>query len=378
MLTHGNFMFELGVAIEELDELFDAEDAARPCCSCRWRTCSPAIIQVGARQGAGAARPLRRHQAPARRPRGVPADVHAGRAPRVREGLQHRQPGGRRRRPRAGSSTAPPRPRSPTAGRWRAAARARCCAPRHALFDRLVYARLRAALGGRCAYAVSGGAPLGERLGHFYRGIGVTVLEGYGLTETTAALTVNLPDALKIGTVGPAARRHQRSGSPTTASCSFRGGQVFAATGTTTRPPPRRWTRTAGSRTGDLGEIDDEGFVRITGRKKEILVTAGGKNVAPAVLEDRIRAHPLVEPVHGGRRRPAVHRGAGHHRPRGAGGLGRAARQVRRRRATSSTTRTCAPRSRPRSTRPTRRSPRPSRSAVRDPAAATGPRRAGS
>jgi long-chain acyl-CoA synthetase len=118
------------------------------------------------------------------------------------------------------------------------------------------------------------------------------VLEGYGLTETTAALTVNLPDAQKIGTVGgrcPA----PRSGSPTTASCSSAAAGLRRLLGQ--RGRHRRGARADGwFHTGDVGEVDDEGFVRITGRKKEILVTAGGKNVAPAVLEDRLRAHALV------------------------------------------------------------------------------------
>jgi long-chain acyl-CoA synthetase len=164
---------------------------------------------------------------------------------------------------------------------------------RHALFDRLVYRKLRAALGGRTAYAISGGAPLGERLAHFYRGLGLPVLEGYGLTETTAALTVNLPGEQRIGTVGkPIPGTSVRVSDD--GELLFRGGQVFrgylhdeAATAETI--DAARWFHT-----GDVGEIDDDGFVRITGRKKEILVTAGGKSVAPAVLEDRIRVHALV------------------------------------------------------------------------------------
>lgn len=165
---------------------------------------------------------------------------------------------------------------------------------RHQLYDRLVYARLRRTLGGRCRYAVSGGAPLGDRLGHFYRGIGLTVLEGYGLTETTAAVTVNDPDALKLGTVGRplpgTAVRVADDG-----ELLARGPQVFRGywgddEATAAVLDAHGWLHT-----GDVGEIDDEGFVRITGRKKEILVTAGGKNVAPAVLEDRLRAHPLVD-----------------------------------------------------------------------------------
>ncbi|MDO9496561.1 MAG: AMP-binding protein, partial [Nocardioides sp.] len=163
----------------------------------------------------------------------------------------------------------------------------------HALFDRLVYGKLRAALGGSCVYAVSGGAPLGDRLGHFYRGIGLTVLEGYGLTETTGALTVNVVGATKIGTVGrPIPGTSVRVADD--GELLFRGGQVFAGYWANEEATAEALERDGWFHTGDVGEVDDEGFVRITGRKKEILVTAGGKNVAPAPLEDRIRAHPLV------------------------------------------------------------------------------------
>jgi long-chain acyl-CoA synthetase len=161
------------------------------------------------------------------------------------------------------------------------------------VFSRLVYGRLRTALGGKCQYAVSGGAPLGDRLGHFYRGIGLTVLEGYGLTETTAALTANRPDALKVGTVGqPLPGTEVRVADD--GELLFRGGQVFAGYWENEPATSAVLERDGWFHTGDIGEIDEEGFVRITGRKKEILVTAGGKNVAPSVLEDRVRAHPLV------------------------------------------------------------------------------------
>ena len=161
------------------------------------------------------------------------------------------------------------------------------------MFDRLVYGKLRAAMGGKVQYAVSGGAPLGARLGHFFRGIGVTILEGYGLTETTAPATVNRPGAAQDRHRRPAAAGRRRSGSPTTArswsraSTSSRGYWNNAEA--TAEAMRDGWFHT-----GDIGELDDDGFLTITGRKKEILVTAGGKNVAPAVLEDRIRAHPLV------------------------------------------------------------------------------------
>ena len=165
----------------------------------------------------------------------------------------------------------------------------------HALFDRLVYAKLRGAVGGRVRYAVSGGAPLGERLGHFFRGAGITVLEGYGLTESSAAATVNRPGQIKIGTVGQPL--------PGVSVRIADDGEIFLAGPTIFAGYWRNDAATAEVmadgwlRTGDMGELDDDGFLRVTGRKKELIVTAGGKNVAPAVLEDRIRAHPLVSQV---------------------------------------------------------------------------------
>jgi len=163
---------------------------------------------------------------------------------------------------------------------------------RHAVFDRLVYGKLRAAMGGRVQYAVSGGAPLGTRLGHFYRGIGVTVLEGYGLTETTAPATVNTPGLVKIGTVGAplpgVGIRIADDG-----EILIKGVNVFDGYHNNAAASADA-IRDGWFRTGDVGELDDDGFLRITGRKKEILVTAGGKNVAPAVLEDRLRGHPLI------------------------------------------------------------------------------------
>jgi long-chain acyl-CoA synthetase len=163
----------------------------------------------------------------------------------------------------------------------------------HALFDRLVYARLRAAVGGRVQYAISGGAALGERLGHFFRGAGITVLEGYGLTETSAAATVNRPDRNKIGTVGlplpGVAVRIDDDG-----EILMRGPNIFGGYHSNPAATAEVLDGDGWLRTGDLGALDDEGFLRVTGRKKELIVTAGGKNVAPALLEDRLRAHPLV------------------------------------------------------------------------------------
>jgi long-chain acyl-CoA synthetase len=166
----------------------------------------------------------------------------------------------------------------------------------HKVADVLVLHKLRAALGGQARWAVSGGAPLGERLGHFYRGLGLNVLEGYGLTETTAPATVNRPGArTKIGTVGlPLPGSGVRIAAD--GEVELQGIQVFAGyhanQAATDESMHDGWFRT-----GDLGSLDDDGYLRITGRKKEIIVTAGGKNVAPAVLEDRIRAHPLISQV---------------------------------------------------------------------------------
>ncbi len=164
----------------------------------------------------------------------------------------------------------------------------------HALFDRMVYSKLRAALGGRAAYAVSGGAALTERLGHFFRGIGITVLEGYGLTETTAAATVNRPDRTKIGTVGQPLPGVSIKIADDDGEILISGSNVFPGYWHNEEATKETFTEDGWYRSGDIGELDDEGFLRITGRKKELIVTAGGKNVAPAVLEDRLRSHALI------------------------------------------------------------------------------------
>ncbi|NJP44892.1 AMP-dependent synthetase/ligase [Actinacidiphila epipremni] len=162
----------------------------------------------------------------------------------------------------------------------------------HKVYDRLVYARLRAVLGGRATHAISGGAPLGERLGHFYRGIGFTVLEGYGLTESCAATAFNPWDRPKMGTVG-----QPLPGSTVRISDDgevlLYGEHLFS--GYWNNEPATAEAMADGwFHTGDIGTLDEDGYLTITGRKKEIIVTAGGKNVAPAVIEDRIRAHALI------------------------------------------------------------------------------------
>jgi len=164
-----------------------------------------------------------------------------------------------------------------------------------ALFDRLVYSKLRTAMGGNIAYAVSGSAPLGPRLGHFFHSLGVTILEGYGLTETTAPATVNQARKSKIGTVGPVIPGvGVRLGDD--GEIQVRGVNVFKEYW---RNPEATAEAFDGDwfKTGDIGSFDDEGFLTITGRKKEIIVTAGGKNVSPAALEDPIRANPIVSQV---------------------------------------------------------------------------------
>lgn len=292
MLTHGNFMFELGVAVDELDELFDTDDASTllflPLAHVFARIIQVGCVKSRARMG---------HSSDIKN---LVADLGEFRptfilaVPRVFEKVfntasQRATADGRGAIFDRAADTAIAWSRALDGKRVPLRLRAR-----HALFDRLVYGRLRQALGGSCTYAVSGGAPLGDRLGHFYRGIGLNILEGYGLTETTAALSANLPDATKIGTVGrPLPGTSVRVADD--GELLFRGGQVFAGywgdeAATAEALDPDGWFHT-----GDVGEVDDEGFVRITGRKKEILVTAGGKNVAPAVLEDRLRAHALVD-----------------------------------------------------------------------------------
>jgi long-chain acyl-CoA synthetase len=291
LLTHGCFMFELGVAVPELHDLFEPDDA----CTLLFLPLAHVfarIIQVGAVR----ARVRLGHSADIKN---LLPDLATFQptfvlgVPRVFEKVfntasQRAAAEGRGAIFDKAAETAIAYSRGLDRGRVPLAVRAR-----HTVFSRLVYGRLRTAMGGRCAYAVSGGAPLGERLGHFYRGIGLTVLEGYGLTETTAALTVNRPDALKVGTVGqPLPGTEVRVAED--GELLFRGSQVFVGYWNDEPATAEVLERDGWFHTGDVGEIDEEGFVRITGRKKEILVTAGGKNVAPAVLEDRVRTHALV------------------------------------------------------------------------------------
>ncbi len=164
---------------------------------------------------------------------------------------------------------------------------------RHGVFDRLVYQRLRAAMGGEVQYSVSGGAPLGERLGHFFRGIGVSVLEGYGLTETCAAISVNVPGGFRVGSVGrPVPGFSVRIADD--GEVLIKGPGVFRGYWRDDEATRAAFDDEGWFHSGDLGELDEDGFLTITGRRKDLIVTAAGKNVAPAVLEDRLRAHRLV------------------------------------------------------------------------------------
>ncbi|WP_329092821.1 MULTISPECIES: AMP-dependent synthetase/ligase [unclassified Streptosporangium] len=164
---------------------------------------------------------------------------------------------------------------------------------KHALFDKLVYGKIRAATGGRLTTAVSGGSALGERLGHFFRGVGIETLEGWGLTETSAPSSVNMPGANKIGTVGkpfPGVT----IGIGEDGEVLVKGRHVFLGYWNNDEATAEAIDADGWFHTGDIGELDRDGYLRITGRKKEIIVTAAGKNVAPAPMEDHIRAHPLI------------------------------------------------------------------------------------
>ena len=290
-LTHGNFRYELGAAIPELPELFERDGASTllflPLAHVFARIIQVGAIRSGAKLGHTAdVKDLVTHLGSYQ-----PTFVLA--VPRVFEKVFNTASSkayadGKGKIFDRAAQTAIAYSKALDNGKPGLALRTR-----HALFDRLVYGRLRDALGGHAEWAISGGAPLGDRLAHFYRGIGVSVLEGYGLTETTAALCVNTPGDQRIGTVGrPLPGTEVRVGPD--GELSFRGPQVFTGYWHNDQATAEALDAGGWFATGDLGEVDDDGYIRITGRKKEIIVTAGGKNVAPAVLEDRVRANPYV------------------------------------------------------------------------------------
>lgn len=290
-LSHANFMFELGTAVDSLHELFDDQEAATllflPLAHVFARIIQVGCVKAGVRMGHSSDMNNLINDLGSFQPSFILA------VPRVFEKLfntsaQRAVADGKGRVFDRAAKVAISYSRAMDKG-----SPSPVLSIQHRFFDRMVYAKLRSALGDNCQFALSGGAPLGERLGHFFRGMGIPILEGYGLTETTAALTVNLPDDQKVGSVG-------RPMQGTTVRVAddgelwFRGGQVFTGYWRNDQATDEVF-EDGWFKTGDLGEIDDEGFVRITGRKKEIIVTAGGKNVAPSVLESRIRAHALID-----------------------------------------------------------------------------------
>ncbi|MGN6575623.1 MAG: AMP-dependent synthetase/ligase [Nocardioides sp.] len=290
-LTHGNFMIETRAALSALDGLFQRDDSATllflPLAHVFARLIQVGAVKAGVRLGHAPDIRTLNEALPAFKPTFLLA------VPRVFEKLfnaasQSARIDGRGRAFDKAVDTAIAYSKALDGGRTGVILRGR-----HALADKTVYARIRAALGGECTYAISGGSPLGERLGHFYRGIGVPVLEGYGLTETTAAVTVNRPGLVRVGSVGqPLPGTTVRVADD--GELLIRGGQVMTGYWQNAEATREVISSDGWFHTGDLGVIDDEGFVWVTGRQKELLVTAGGKNVAPGPLEERIRSHPMV------------------------------------------------------------------------------------
>lgn len=288
-LTHGNFSAELDALTACLPELFEADDAGTllvlPLAHVLARLIQVGCVRSGVRLGHSARVTDLAAEFDAFRPTfvlGVPRILEAI----VNAASQRAHARGRGAAFVRAAETAIAYGRAESAGSTGRVLRAR-----HAAYERRVYRQLRANLGGRTQWLVSGGAPLGERLAHFLAGVGLPVLEGYGLTESAGALCVNTPDATRIGTVGrPLPGTTVRVGDD--GELLFRGPQVFRGywSGDGLDAPPDGWLHT-----GDLGEIDEEGFVRVTGRQQEILVTAGGKHVAPGVLEEQLWANPLID-----------------------------------------------------------------------------------
>jgi len=290
-LTHGNFRYELGSAIEALPELFGEDDASTllflPLAHVFARVIQFGAVRSGTKLGHTAdVKDLVTHLGEFH-----PTFILA--VPRVFEKVfnsasQKAYADGKGKIFDRAAASAIAYSKAQDNGKPGVALRAK-----HATFDKLVFAKLREVLGGKATFAISGGAPLGDRLAHFYRGIGIPVLEGYGLTETTAAVCVNTPNEFRVGTVGKVLGKTEVRVAGD-GELQFRGGQIFTGYWNNDEATAQVLDADGWLSTGDLGEVDGEGFVKIIGRKKEILVTAGGKNVAPAILEDQVRAHPLV------------------------------------------------------------------------------------
>jgi long-chain acyl-CoA synthetase len=289
-LTHGNFLAEVTSAIEMLPELFEDENGSTllflPLAHVFGRMIQVAVLLKGVHMGHSDVARIAR-DLPTFRPTFVLA------VPRVFERIydtanRKAVAGGKQRIFGRAVDTAIAYSQALEKGRP-----GPVLTLRRAVFDRLVYGKIKAAFGGRTAWAVAGGAALGPRLGHFFRGIGVTVLEGYGLTETTAAATVNTRAATRIGTVGrPLPGFEVRIGDD--GEILIRGGHVFRGYWDDPAATAAVLDVDGWFHTGDLGSLDEGGYLTITGRAKEILVTSSGKNVAPGPLEDVVRAHPLV------------------------------------------------------------------------------------
>jgi long-chain acyl-CoA synthetase len=290
MLTHGNFVAECSSALVTLPELFEADDASTllflPLAHVFGRMIQVAVVMKGVKLS---------HSDPAR----LVKDLQAVRptfvlsVPQVFEKIYETA---RRKATADGRGGIFEKAADTAVAYSRAIDEGRpgvMLSLRHSVFDKLVYSKLRAAFGGNVDLAISGGAPLGSRLAHFFRGIGVTVLEGYGLTETTAAACVNTVEEQRIGSVGKPLRGFEvslgRDG-----EVLLRGGHVFGGYWADEQATAAALDAEGWLHTGDLGSLDEDGYLTITGRLKEIIVTAGGKNVAPAALEDVVRAHPIV------------------------------------------------------------------------------------
>lgn len=293
MLTHGNFVTECASAVQMLPELFEPPDASTllflPLAHVLGRMIQVAVVMRGVKLA---------HSDPARLLKDLAATspTFVLSVPQVFEKIYETArrkavADGKGRVFDLAAGTASAYSIALDDGGPGLALRAR-----HAVFDRLVYRKLRTAFGGRAEWAVSGGAPLGARLGHFFRGIGITVLEGYGLTETTAAAAVNNRDGNRIGTVGRALPGFELKVADDGEIC-IRGPHVFTGYWRDDSATREALDADGWFHTGDLGSLDTDGFLTITGRSKEIIVTAGGKNVAPAALEDVLRAHPVVAQV---------------------------------------------------------------------------------
>ena len=289
-LTHGNFIREVTAAIDCLPELFEQEDAATllflPLAHVFGRMIGVAVMLAAVRTG---------HTDVARVGKDLPTfkPTFVLAVPRVFERIydsaqRKAAAGGKERIFAKAADTAIAYSQALDHGR----PGLRLSFAR-GLFDRLVYTKIKEAFGGELMWGVSGGAALGPRLGHFFRGIGVTVLEGYGLTETTAATTVNTRSATRIGTVGRALPGFELRTSEV-GEVLIRGPHVFRGYWRNPEATAAAVDEEGWFHTGDLGSIDPDGFLTITGRSKEILVTSSGKNVSPGPLEDKIRSHALV------------------------------------------------------------------------------------